>query len=76
MSSQGEKKLTFDIFTRSKRGDQLVHIGTVEAESVELAKVYAAYTYDEEDWAEMCIVKREHLKWVKETKGLFAEKGA
>lgn len=76
MSTGAEKKSTFDIFTRMERGDDLVHIGTVEAESVELAKVYATFTYNEEDWTEMCIVKREDLQWVRKTEGLFSKRGA
>lgn len=76
MTEQSRKKATFDIFTRIKRGDDLIHIGTVEAETAELAKVYAAYTYDEEDWTEMCVVERNQLQWVKKAKGLFARKGA
>ncbi|KMY52716.1 MULTISPECIES: hypothetical protein [Bacillaceae] len=76
MIEQLEKRTTFDVFTRIKRGDNLVHIGTIDAETAELAKVYAAYTYDEEDWVEMCVVERNQLNWVKKPKGLFAGKGA
>ncbi len=76
MSEQSNEKFTFDIFTRIKRGDDLVHIGTVEAESSELAKLYAVFTYDEEDWAEMCVVERGQFHWVKKPEGLFAKKGA
>lgn len=43
------EKITYDIFARINRGDNLMHIGTVEAENSELAKVYATFTYDEED---------------------------
>ncbi|WP_078411384.1 hypothetical protein [Priestia abyssalis] len=76
MSVQNEKRLTFDIFTRIKRGDNLTHIGTVEAETEELATVYATFTYDEEDWVEMCVVQRNHLNWVRKPEGLFAKEGA
>ncbi|NNU83495.1 hypothetical protein ETC05_06410 [Geobacillus sp. BMUD] len=70
-----QQRKTFDIFARVKRGDQLAHIGTVEAENEELAKVYASYTYDEEDWAEMVVVDRSELVWVRKPKWLFAHKG-
>ncbi|MFD2076172.1 hypothetical protein [Geobacillus jurassicus] len=50
----------------------MAHIGTVEAENEELAKVYATYTYDEEDWAEMVVVDRSELVWVRKPKWLFA----
>ncbi|MBD8005861.1 hypothetical protein H9631_12310 [Bacillus sp. Sa1BUA2] len=76
VSRQPNEKLTFDIFTRIKRGDDLVQIGTVEAESPKLAKVYAVFIYDEEDWTEMCVVERGQLHWAKKTEGLFAKKGA
>ncbi|KKB36641.1 hypothetical protein [Bacillus thermotolerans] len=76
MSVKTKQRTTFDVFTRIERGDDLIHIGTVEAETAELAKVYAAYTYDEEDWVEMCVVDRAQLDWVRKPKGLFAGKGA
>ncbi|ASS90720.1 MAG: hypothetical protein C6W58_11730 [Bacillaceae bacterium] len=70
------EKITYDIFARINRGDNLMHIGTVEAENSELAKVYATFTYDEEDWTEMVVVERNKLNWVKKPDWLFSEKGA
>lgn len=61
----------YDVFSRIKRGDELVHIGTVEAESEELAKIYANYVYDEEKWVEMFVVKRKQIKWIRKPVGLF-----
>lgn len=74
--SEVEKRITFDVFARINRGDHLVHIGTVEAENKDLAKVYATFIYDEEDWTEMCIVPREKINWVRKPKWLFEKEGA
>ena len=48
----------YEVFARKSRGDQLRHIGYVDAPVVELARVYAWKTYDEENWFEMCVVPR------------------
>ncbi len=66
----------YEVFARIKRGDLLAHIGTVEAPTDELAKVYAAYTYDEEDWFEMKVVPRKSFVSVIEADGIFAKEGA
>lgn len=66
----------YEVFGRIKRGDLLAHIGTVEAPSDELAKVYAAYTYDEEDWFELIAVPRSSMIKIIEREGLFAKEGA
>lgn len=66
----------YDIFSRIKRGDDLMHIGAVEAETDELAKVYAAFTYDEEKWVEMIVVKRDQIHWVRKPEGLFEKEEA
>lgn len=71
--SEGREARVYEVFTRSKRGDLLVHIGTVEAESDELAKIYAEMIYDEESWLDMCVVRRDDMKWVYEAEGLFAD---
>lgn len=52
---------TYEVFVRLKAGDDLVHRGRVGADTDELASLYAARTYDEEDWAEMRVVRTEHL---------------
>lgn len=46
---------------RLKPGDDLVHRGRVGAESDDLARLHARNTYDEEDWAEMHVVREDHL---------------
>lgn len=68
-----QKNQLYEVFTRSQRGDYLQHIGTVEASSDAMAKVHAKLIYDEESWAAMCVVKRDDLKWVIETTGLFEQ---
>ncbi|BDG47704.1 MULTISPECIES: hypothetical protein [Parageobacillus] len=75
MIIEKEQRSIFDVFARAKRGDHLMYIGTVEAENKELAKIYASFTYDEEDWSEMVVVDREQLVWVRKPEWLFAEKG-
>lgn len=52
---------SYEVFTRINAGDDLQHIGSVEAPSDKLAKNYADTTYDEEDWSVMVIVRREDL---------------
>lgn len=47
------------VFSRAKRGDDLMFIGSVDADTDNLAKVYANFTYDEEDWYEMFVVNKE-----------------
>lgn len=51
----------YDVLARSRRGDPLRHIGTLAAPSDELACVYARWLYDEESWADVAVVRREHV---------------
>lgn len=53
--------MNYEVFTRISAGDDLKHIGSVEAPADKLAKNYAKTTYDEEDWATMVVVRREDL---------------
>ncbi|WP_435064396.1 phenylacetic acid degradation PaaB family protein [Halobaculum sp. EA56] len=53
--------MNYEVFTRISPGDDLKHIGSVEAPSDKLAKNYADTTYDEEDWSVMVLVRREDL---------------
>jgi hypothetical protein len=55
------KKTEYFVFARINRGDDLTHIGSVVADSDNLAKLYAKYTYDEEDWFEMFVVQKENF---------------
>ncbi|SEA21663.1 hypothetical protein SAMN05421743_103206 [Thalassobacillus cyri] len=71
-SSEGND---YFLFTRIKRGDDLVQVGSFRAGSDELAKVYAQRIYDEEDWVEMHLVKNSDLIPVRVPEGLFEKEG-
>lgn len=62
----------YDVFARKSRGDQLAHIGYVDALDDETARVYAWKTYDEENWFEMCVVRRDAIVPVNRQDGPFA----
>ncbi|MCM3168669.1 hypothetical protein [Peribacillus frigoritolerans] len=66
MSDKKVQNFEYDVFSRINRGDDLMHIGTVEANNDDLARVYARYIYDEEKWIEMFIVKRENMICIRE----------
>lgn len=61
------------LFTRIKRGDDLIQVGSFKAVSDELARVYAQHIYDEEDWVEMQIVRKDALINVRSPEPLFKE---
>ena len=65
-------EITYDVFARKNRGEPLHHIGYLEALDDELARVYAWKTYDEEDWFEMCVVRRSDVIPVNREDGPFA----
>ena len=69
------REIVYDVFARKNRGDQLSHIGYVDALDDETAKVYAWKTYDEENWFEMCVVRRGHIIPVNRDDGPFASGG-
>ena len=48
----------YEVFARRTRDDPLGHVGTVNATSIDFARVYARTTYDEENWIEMIVVER------------------
>jgi 1,2-phenylacetyl-CoA epoxidase PaaB subunit len=54
----------FEVFTRLEPGDDLVHRGSVHAETPALAKSHARSMYDEEDWADMYVVHGDDLHQV------------
>ena len=62
----------YEVFARKNRGDQLAHIGYVDALDDETARVYAWKTYDEENWFEMCVVPRAAIIPVNRDDGPFA----
>ena len=66
-------EITYDVFARKNRGDQLSHIGYVDALDDETAKVHAWTTYSEEKWFEMCVVRRSQIIPVNRDEGPFAK---
>jgi 1,2-phenylacetyl-CoA epoxidase PaaB subunit len=56
--------MIFEVFARKSRGEALRHIGNLNAPDVELARVYAFNTYDEERWFDMYVVPRDQLQEV------------
>ena len=48
----------YEVFARRTHGEELKHVGSVNAVDDELAKAYAWTLYDEESWVEMCVVPR------------------
>jgi len=73
MSENIQELKDYDVFTRLKRGAELIKIGNLRAPNDDIAGVYANIIYDEQDWAEMFIVRQENLIGVREIKGIFAE---
>lgn len=57
--------MKYEVFTRITAGDDLLHVGSVEAPNDRLARIYAHSTYDEEDWDYMAVVRTENLVEVK-----------
>ena len=56
--------MIYEVFARKSRGEPLKHIGNLNAPDVELAKVYAFNTYDEERWFDMYVAPRDALEEV------------
>jgi hypothetical protein len=53
--------MIYEIFARKTRGEPLRHIGNLNAPDIELARVYAFSTYDEEKWFDMFVTPREQF---------------
>jgi 1,2-phenylacetyl-CoA epoxidase PaaB subunit len=58
--------MKYHVFARVNAGDDLMHVGTVQADSDRLARIYAHRTYDEEDWEFIGVVREENLIEVEE----------
>ena len=69
-------EIVYDVFARKNRGDQLSHIGYIDALDDETAKIYAWTTYSEENWFEMCVVRRTDVIPVNRNDGVFAKGGS
>ncbi len=48
----------FEVFGRISSLEPLMHIGYVNAPGIDLAKVYAHTVYNEENWIDLCVIKR------------------
>jgi len=55
------KEKIYEVFARKTHEEPLMHVGSVNAQDDELARVYAWSTYDEENWVEMCVVLRDSV---------------
>jgi 1,2-phenylacetyl-CoA epoxidase PaaB subunit len=51
----------WEVFARRKYEEPLHQVGTIAADDVELAKVYARSIYDEFSWVEMMIAPRDAI---------------
>mgnify|MGYP001453401253 FL=1 len=66
----------YEVFARRTRDEPLGHVGTVNATSIDFARVYARTTYDEENWIEMIVVERAAMVPVIELEPLVEFKEA
>ena len=57
----------WQVYARRKYEEPLHEIGTVMADDVELAQVYARSIYDEFSWVEMVIIPRDSIVTVIES---------
>ena len=71
MTNNSLQKTEYLLFTRINRGDDLILVGSLNAESDELARGYALHIYNEEDWVEMQIVPKEALITIRLPEPLF-----
>jgi 1,2-phenylacetyl-CoA epoxidase PaaB subunit len=55
------KEPVYEVFARKTREEPIRHIGWVNALDGELARIQAWKTYDEQNWAEMCVVPRSAI---------------
>lgn len=73
--NEKKQKPEYLLFTRINRGDDLIQVGSFLAENDELAKVYSQYIYDEEDWVEMQVVRKDAFITVRLPEPLFEKEG-
>ena len=52
------------VFARRRYNESLAEVGTVRAETPELAAMFAQSIYDEHPWIEMVVVPRSSIKTV------------
>jgi 1,2-phenylacetyl-CoA epoxidase PaaB subunit len=70
------KEPVYEVFARKGREEPLRHIGFVNAMDGELARVYACKTYDEQNWAEMCVVPRSAILPIDPSESQFVTAGS
>ncbi|ARK28905.1 hypothetical protein [Halalkalibacter krulwichiae] len=70
-----DQAVEYLLFTRIKRGDDLTHVGSLKAVNDDLAKIYAEHIYDEEDWVEMKVVRKDAIITVRNPEPLFEKEG-
>lgn len=58
--------MKYEVFARNQAGDDIIHIGSVQADNDRLAQIYAYSTYDEEDWDYLGVVRTDNLIEVRE----------
>lgn len=54
-------KRSYEVFTRARAGEDLIHAGSVNAPSERLARINAHDMYDEEDWYDMYVVESTEM---------------
>jgi 1,2-phenylacetyl-CoA epoxidase PaaB subunit len=69
------KEPVYEVFARKTREEPLRHIGFINATDGDLARVYAWKTYDEQNWAEMCVVPRSAILPVDPEESQFVTAG-
>jgi 1,2-phenylacetyl-CoA epoxidase PaaB subunit len=70
------KEPVYEVFARKSREEPLRHIGYVNASDDALARVYAWKTYDEQNWAEMCVIPRAAIIPIDPGESQFVTAGA
>lgn len=53
--------MKYEVFARVRAGDELIHVGNVDAETDRLARSFARSTFGEEEWNRMVVVRRDGL---------------
>ncbi|MBX0325322.1 phenylacetic acid degradation PaaB family protein [Halomicroarcula sp. F13] len=53
--------MKYEVFARIRPGEELIHVGNVDAPDDKIVKTYARTTFDEEDWDRMIAVPRAEI---------------
>lgn len=60
--------MKYEVFARIRAGDDLIHVGNVDAPDDRLAASFARTTFNEESWDRMVAVPRASLVEVTDSK--------